>query len=135
MQDQPFPTSAERYKLIGDLKQFWRDDDDAMHKCVDLDGLAAFIHESASRRMAMQEFPVLSLSRADIAMAFMDDDDNEPDWPYTLTDSQMQALAIRIQQWLTFEDIFWDCIRDFARDLALVGGEAKLPAQSKQEAA
>jgi hypothetical protein len=58
-------------------------------------------------------------------------DDVEPDWPYELTDSQMRALGIRIQQYLTSEEgVFWDCIRDLCREMALIGGEphlAKLP--------
>jgi hypothetical protein len=112
--------AAERYRLLEALKQFWRAGDNTMATHVDLDGLARFIQR---REVAFQRFGVLYLTRTDIAGAFMDDDDNEPDWPYTLSDSQMEAIAAQMQKYLQFDmDDFWDYLRDAASDLALVGG-------------
>lgn len=106
----------ERYRLIGDLKQFWRGSDDSMHEYVDLDGLAKFIHK---REVAFQRFRVLDLDRAAVAIAFDDEDGDEPDWPYALTDSQMQALADEVQRHLTSEtNVFLDAVRNFADNLS-----------------
>jgi hypothetical protein len=121
MHEQQSPYLAERYQLIGQLKQFWRANDDQMGRHVDLDGLAMFIRR---REIGAQGYGVLELTRNDVAMAFTDEDDNEPDWPYTMSDGQMAALALRIQQCLTSDEpTFWDAIRDCAHDMALVGNK------------
>lgn len=122
-EDQQQTYLAERYRLIGEIKQFWKPGNDAMPEHVDLDALVKFI---LRRARALQEFCVLNLSRADVAMVFADDDDNEPDWPYTLADDQMKALASELQGYFTSEgDLFWDAIRDGCGRLALVGDTAE----------
>ena len=127
MQDEQKQRGIGRYRTIGDLKRFWLGDKDEMHLHVDLDALERYIHE---REVANLAFPLLAISRADVAMAFADEDDIEPSWPYELTDSQMKALSARIQQYLTSDGaIFWDCIRDFCRELVLTGGEQEEPKQ------
>jgi hypothetical protein len=58
-------------------------------------------------------FEVWSISREDIANAFRDDDENEPTWPYELSDARMATAASRMAKYLEGSmDQFWDGLRD-----------------------
>lgn len=65
-------------------------------------------------------FPILAwtVTRGDIGCAFMDEDDQEPDWPFELTDAQMDAIANRISRYLEYSmDIYWSAVREATDDI------------------
>ncbi len=65
-----------------------------------------------------QYFTVWSIHRSDVASALRDEDDIEPEWPYDLTDNQMETIADRMVRWLEYSmDDYWNALRDATDDV------------------
>ncbi|MGW6120459.1 hypothetical protein ACWFRF_15560 [Nocardia sp. NPDC055165] len=82
----------------------------------------ALAHLPSGAKVQKESFPVISLTRDDIALALADDDDYRPEWPKEVYDDQVEALALKVQTILTSEtDVYWEAVRAGVQEHGLEG--------------